>query len=222
MQILDIEDYDLKIIPEPIPEIQPQRFDLQEMIALALVNRSEYLQVKLNEEIEKLNLMLAKDQSQFQLDLQTSYNNIANTFSENRDDFRAELRLSREFGDRSIDRDIKRSEVELQKIQNQIAETEQNIAIQVENAVRDVNVSLEQVELARQAREFAQQQLDIEREKLRLGVPGSRNIDIVRFQDDLVQAQNDELNARIDYFNTLTLLEQVVGTTLEQWQIEVE
>lgn len=166
--------------------------------------------------------MLVKDRSRFQLDLQTSYNNIANTFSENRDDFRAELRLSREFGDRSIDRDIKRSEVELQKIQNQIAETEQNIAIQVENAVRDVNVSLEQVELARQAREFAQQQLDIEREKLRLGVPGSRNIDIVRFQDDLVQAQNDELNARIDYFNTLTLLEQVVGTTLEQWQIEVE
>ena len=69
---------------------------------------------------------------------------------------------------------------------------------------------------------MSEQQLQNEREKLRLGVSGARLIDILNFENDLVQAKNRELNAMIDYLNALTRLEQTVGITLDRWNFKIE
>ncbi|MET0114033.1 MAG: TolC family protein, partial [Limnospira maxima] len=66
------------------------------------------------------------------------------------------------------------------------------------------------------------QELNNEEEKIRLGVGNTSVVDLVRFQDDLVNAQNAELNAKIDYLNSLTELDRILGTTLERWDIIVE
>lgn len=39
------------------------------------------------------------------------------------------------------------------------------------------------------------------------------------FEDELVNAQNQELNAVIEYLNSLTLLEQTLGVTLDRWNV---
>jgi outer membrane protein TolC len=46
--------------------------------------------------------------------------------------------------------------------------------------------------------------------------------ELVRLQNDLEQARNVELNATIDYLNALTRLDQVLGTTLDTWQVTIE
>jgi outer membrane protein TolC len=77
------------------------------------------------------------------------------------------------------------------------------------------------VQLAQQARELSERQLEIEREKQRLG-RGSGVFEIVSLQNSLVEARNAELNATIEYLNALTLLDQTVGTTLDTWQVTIE
>ncbi len=47
------------------------------------------------------------------------------------------------------------------------------------------------------------------------------NFQLLRIQNDLVNAQVSELGGVIDYLNSLTDLDQVLGTTLMTWKIEV-
>ncbi|MEE8415337.1 MAG: TolC family protein [Desulfobacterales bacterium] len=85
--------------------------------------------------------------------------------------------------------------------------------IEVLDLIRNVESRLKQLDLARRARKLSKQKLEIEQEKLRAGM--SSNFQIVTFQNDLLNAQNSEVVATIDYRNALTALDQVQGTTLD-------
>jgi len=113
-----------------------------------------------------------------------------------------------------------RASTALQQAEHNLTELRQNIDIEVRNAVRDVAVRLRQVELARRARDLAEQKIDIEREKLRLGL--STNFQLVIFENDLVNARNNEVNTTIAYLNALTAFDRTLGTTLETWKIDIK
>ena len=81
-------------------------------------------------------------------------------------------------------------------------------------------MQFQQLELARQTRVFSQQKLDIENKKLKAGQ--TSNFQLVSFQNDLINAQNNELSNFINYINALTNLDQTLGTTLKTWRIEVK
>ena len=99
-------------------------------------------------------------------------------------------------------------------------ELRQSMDIQVRQAVHDVEVGLRQIELARQALRLAEEKLAIEQSKLQQGL--SSIFQLARFEDDLVRAQNAEVDALVDYENALTALDRTLGTTLETWGIAVE
>ena len=82
-----------------------------------------------------------------------------------------------------------------------------------------MELSGRQVELARSARKLVEQKTEIEKEKLRLGL--SSNFRLVAFEDDLVSAQNSELDSIIAHRAALTALDRTLGTTLKRWNIEV-
>jgi len=83
------------------------------------------------------------------------------------------------------------------------------VETEVRNGVRNAEVALKQLEIAREGRALTEQQLDIEREKLRLG--RSTNFQVVNFQNDLVDSETAELAAAFSYFNALTYLDQTLG-----------
>ena len=91
--------------------------------------------------------------------------------------------------------------------------------IEVQDGVRNVLVSLQQVELAQRVRELSEKQLEFEREKLQAG--RSSNFQLITLQNNLAAAQLRELEAMISYLNAQTLLDQILGTTLETWHIDV-
>ena len=90
----------------------------------------------------------------------------------------------------------------------------------VRQAIHDVDVGRRRIDLARKARRLAQETLEIERSKLRQGL--SSTFHLGRFEDELVEAQNAEVDALIGYRNALTALDRTLGTTLQTWGIEVE
>jgi outer membrane protein TolC len=220
LEILDL-DLDLNIAATENFVAESPPLELDKIRAIALANRADYLQAQLNQQIAKYNLLLADNNRKWNLNFNTSYNG-AGTFGNNNSDFRAGIILSREFGNRSIERDFQRSKINVLQSDNNVKELTQQLNIELTNAVRDVSVSQRQVAIARRARELAQRQLEIEQEKLKLGLGTSRIIDIVDFQQALVRARNAELAAQIDYLNSLTNLDRITGTTLDTWQVIIE
>ena len=226
IQILDI-DPNSELIPTEIPEgsliPSEDNFAIEELLKLAFANDPDYLTNLLNIDIAELRLLLAKDNSRWDLSLNLDYNNSLDTIENNADNsqFTVSLDLTREFpGDRNLQRDIIRRQVELERSRITLEETKQTLEIEVKNRIREVNFNLRQVYLARRARELSQQQLDIEREKQRLGV-GSL-FELINFENSLVSAQNQELNAVINYLNALTNLQSTIGVTLDVWKIKID
>ena len=87
------------------------------------------------------------------------------------------------------------------------------------SAVRNVEVLSGQIELARRRRELAEQKFSIEKDKLNRGL--STNFRVSTFEDDLVGAQNSEVDTSIAYLNALSLLDRTLGTVLETWRVDV-
>lgn len=220
LEILDL-DLDLNIAARENLVAESPPLDLDKIRAIALANRADYLQAQLNQQIAKYNLLLADNNRRWSLDFNTTYNG-GGAFGNSNSDFRAGIVVSREFGNRSIERDFQRSKINVLQSDNNLKEINQRLNIELTNAVRDVTVNQRKVELAQRARELAQRQLEIEQEKLKLGLGSSRIIDIVDFQQALVRARNAELAARIEYLNSLTNLDRITGTTLDTWQVIIE
>jgi outer membrane protein len=94
-----------------------------------------------------------------------------------------------------------------------------DIEISVQNAVRNVDSNYRSLLSAKQARELAEKKLEIEQEKL--GAGRTTNFQLVSFQRDLQTAQLNELSAMTTYLNSLTSLDDTLGTTLATWKIDV-
>jgi outer membrane protein TolC len=175
------------------------------------------LKAQLDLERTKLGLLQAENNRLWDLNLNTSYGYASNNTS----DLRIGLGLSRQIGDLTVERDFQRRLVNQLQAENTFTEQRESLDIQLIDRMRDVNLSFSQVELAKKVTESSEKQLEIAREKQRLG----RDItvfELIRLQDDLVQARNVELNAIINYLNALTRLDQTLGTTLDTWQVKID
>ncbi|WP_202799167.1 MULTISPECIES: TolC family protein [Moorena] len=223
IEILELEQ-NLELVAADIPApVDSTPLESEKLQQLALVNNPDYLQSVSRLEIAKLNLLLAKNERRWNLDFQVDYDLTTTTLvGDDTMDLRGRLTLKRELGNLSLEQAVERSNIQLQQANNNLQEARETLEIEINNRIRDVKFNLRQIQLARQARELSEQQLQNEREKLRLGVRGTRLIDVLDFENDLVQAKNRELNARIDYLRALTRLEQTVGITLDRWNIKIE
>jgi outer membrane protein len=188
----------------------------QELLAIAYRNRTDYQQAQFDIETEKLNLLLAQDNRRWNLDLQGT-GNISESPR-----ISAGLVLSHTFGEQSTKTEKIRREIGLQKNENKRAQLITIIRQEVNDRLRDVNSSFVQVTASQRSREFAQQQLDIAQTIFRRRGGQITLFEIIQKQDDLVTAQNEELQAKIDYLNAITTLDKTVGLTLEQWRVSLQ
>nr|WP_234489011.1 TolC family protein [Oxynema sp. CENA135] len=222
LALIEILDIDQQTKITAIEQLEIEEAELpqeQELIDLAYQNRPDFLQALLDLEIAEFDVLLAEDNQRWDLDLEASYISGLRTDTDDTNDLRAGLNLSREFGDRTLQRDLETSRVNILQEQNRLEDLRETIKIEVRDRIRDVNLLRRQVELARTAKELSAQKLANERELLKLG--RSSIAEIVRFQEDLVEATNAELNAKINYLNALTQLDRTVGITLDTWEITV-
>ena len=88
----------------------------------------------------------------------------------------------------------------------------------VRNAVRAARTSLQEARLAREALALAETKLEIEREKLTLGLSSNYLLSLI--ETDLVNAQVGDVSARIGYLDAVTALDRIQGTVLDAWGID--
>jgi len=98
-------------------------------------------------------------------------------------------------------------------------DTEQQLDVDIQTSMRNVNLTWETIALAKRVTELSRKQLQGETVKVQTGI--SSNYDLILAQDALVQAENGEVSAKMNYLNALTRLHQLLGTTLRQWHIDI-
>jgi outer membrane protein len=114
---------------------------------------------------------------------------------------------------------VARARVQLNQVQAQLKQIELQVATEVTNAAVTVTSGAERVQAAQVARELAQKQLDAENSKFAVGM--STNYFVVQAQNQLATAQNNELQAILNYRKALVELDRLQQTTLQNLNITV-
>lgn len=215
---------------DELREVQPLPIGFEEAVDTALRNRPDHRRAVLGIENAKTRLAVAENAKKWDLSatLSVSFAGDDGSFAGSagalsRRDYGAWLDLLIPLGRAAKDlqeKDRLAAAVDLRRARNALADLRQRVDIDVGNAIRELELARQQVGLARTARELAQEKTEIERERLRLGL--SSNFRLVTFEDDLVAAEDSELNSLITYLDALTSLDRTLGTTLQRWNIAID
>lgn len=218
VNILDIDSATM-IRPVDRPAAPRPVISVEKAIETALRHSPGYAQALLSREIAEIALEVAEDNQLWDLELEADVSRGTAGDTEGVD-YSAGVRLTIPLWDRVPELELATARAGATRAERGLVELRQTMDIQVRQAVHDVEVGLRRIELARQALALSQEKLEIERTKLQQGL--SSLFQLSRFEDDLVQAQNAEVDALFDYENALTTLDRILGTTLETWDIRVE
>lgn len=211
-------------VKEEYPVITP---DLSVCMGVAAKNNRSYLDKVLAVTEAETRFMMADNERMWDLSLKGGYGEaVANDnpgYNHVDTEMKAGIELSAPinlWGEDYLDRkqvllqavaDKRRSKIELKK-----AETD--LQTSVANTVRNVNMRLKSIKLAKRNSELKAMQLDDENAKLMVG--RSTNFQVVTYQDQLVQAQQDEVASSISYLQSLLDLDLLLGTTMDTWKVE--
>ena len=235
LALIDILDLDTETQFGELEALDPSQIVRRELdsatgLAIALENRPDYRSAVLGTKDATIRTEVAKNARLWDLSL-----NLGWTFRGAESDFAlAWEELGKTGQSMSLDLEIpigrnargsvelalRQAEASLQMTENRLTDLHQKIVIDVENSLRNVEIAVRQMDLAGRARQLAEQKADIEREKLSLGV--TTNFQLVAFENDLVLAETNELNAIVDYLNSVSDLDRALGTTIDTWNIDVE
>jgi outer membrane protein TolC len=131
----------------------------------------------------------------------------------------AQINFSYPLGLSSQEASVARARVQLNQVQAQVRQIELQIATDVTNAALTAQTSAERVEAAVAARELAEKQLEAEQSKFEVGM--STNFNVIQSQRDLATAQNNELQAVLNYRKSLVELDRLQQTTLQSVGVTV-
>jgi len=217
-RLLDILELGSTVRIHPLETLkaEPNRATFESVFAEALRKRADYLQAGALIEIARINLAVAKNNllPELSLGLELSDNDPG------RKDAQVRLDIAIPLNDRFRDVDRLRARSELRKAERNQLELRESIDVTVRQAVNDVRVGLRLTELARAARELAQENLAIEREKFGNGL--SSSFEVSASEDELVRAEQAEVDALLAYLDALTQLDYISGRTLDSWGIQAE
>ncbi len=233
LNLLKILDIDKRTQIVPIEQLQANAvaLDYDKSLELAWQYRPDYLQQLLSHSVAEINLTLAESNKLWNLSFNTGYGITGNgtrsyvrTLDHATDldntGFTAGLALQIPwFGDYTREQQQLNAKVALAQSDIRFKELRESIEIEVQDGLRNIEMQIKQVKLATMARQLSEKKLEIEKEKLKAGK--TTNFQLVSFQNELVNSQNGELNAIISYLNSLSAFDQILGTTLLTWKVEI-
>jgi outer membrane protein len=112
---------------------------------------------------------------------------------------------------------VARARVQLNQVQAQLKQIELQVATDLTNQAITIRSNAERVQAAQAARELAQRQLDAENSKFAVGM--STNYFVITAQNQLSTAQNNELQAILNYRKSLVDFDRLQQTTLTSQNI---
>jgi outer membrane protein len=207
------------IIPLDEPDPEPREIDLAALTQAALEERPELAQAKLDLANSRLSLAMAHNQERPTLDLQGSagLSGLGNSVSDKLTSgdyyqWQAGLTLTVPLGNRAAYATMLKRRFEMEQAALQLKDKEQSILLEVKEAARGAVANSKRVEVTRQARRLAEKKLEAEQARFDLGLTTVQ--DVLTFERDLAEAKQAEIQAAVDYRNSLVDLDQRTGRLL--------
>ena len=204
--------------------------DLETCRRLAFANRPDFQQALQSQSASELSVVSARNNQLWYLNLSSRYKvtggdtsygaAIDRSFTRANEDWNVGVTLQVPFGDLTRKQGYLHARNRASKSAIDVTEITDNIEIEVRDALRTIELSTKRVRVAAVARELAEKKLEIEKGKLQVG--RTTNFAVVLFQNDLVTARLNEIGTQIAYLNSISQLEQTLGTTLAVWGIRIE
>jgi outer membrane protein len=222
--------HDVDIQPTAALEAPLQSFNLQDSWAKGMTERPDLLQARLSVERQGIQLKFDRNQLFPELDLLGSYGfsgasrEYDGTFDQVREGnapnyyYGAQLKMPlSNVGPRNT---YKSDKMTLQQLLLKLKQLEQNIMVEIDNAVKLAQSKYESVQATRQARIYAEAALDAEQKTYAVGK--ATTFEVLQYQNSLTAARSAEIRALADYNEALAALAQQEGSTLQQYNINLE
>ncbi|OCQ52040.1 Outer membrane efflux protein [Photorhabdus australis subsp. thailandensis] len=192
--------------------------NIEQSFTKAQAQQPGYLIQLLSARVADIQLLQAKNNRLWDLSLVGGASQYRSSSSETRNwENYVGIQLDIPIGDMTQKQAEVQARVNVQKQALHLEEAKINLEQTVINAVRDTESRWQEYQLAIKASSLSQKKLEIEQEKLQAG--RSSNFQVLSFETDLRNAENALLNTLIQYLNSQAELDQILGTTLESWEI---
>ncbi len=198
-------------------------------VALALNHNPQYVSQKVQLNSAERAVLSAKDNLRWQLDLSGSLTfasspgstSIAEGFQSlsPQSDPTAIISLSIPIRDISSKAALVNAKISLIQAQESLEQARRTLIRQVVNSLSDLNNQSEQLDIAKQGISLQRKNLEAEQIKQKYGQSTALNVNLI--QDNLLQQEIDYVNSQISYLNSVTNFENLLGTTLDKWNIKM-
>lgn len=207
---------------------------LKNSMQLALENNINYQTALIQIRADKLNLITAKNQARWTLDVSASTSvgqttgtanlppspsgvgtpgTVTNSGSGPSLGFTLDIPINNV----SAKQQVLNARIQLQQAQVRLQQLKEQLISNVTNQINQVKDQYEQIKVAIQAVTLQTQTLKNAQIKLKYGK--STVFEVNQLQDQLLQQQTSLVGDKIQFLNSITTLNQTLGMTLEKWGI---
>jgi outer membrane protein TolC len=245
----DAEEWNSTLVPADSPSFADEIFQLEEFLKIALENRPEMEELRLELDNEQIDIAYKKNQLYPTIDLVASFGlngisgdavavtnqstgltqttrfggnydrSLSRALSGDTYSYDIGLKFEYPIGNRASKSSLTASKLEVEKTLIEIKNQEQQITLEVKEAVREIETNVKRVNVTRVSKKLATEKMSAEEKKFEVGL--STSFKVLEFQKDLTEEQSKEIKAIIDYTKSIVNLYRVAGIALEKNNVEL-
>ena len=233
------------IYPSTQANVLIEDFDFNEILKMALSNRPDYLAKKKDLENKDILVKYQENQIYPSVDLVGSLginglsgeaititsgtfqgtsaygggygNSLADALSTNYYDWEFGVKFSYPLGNRSAKSKLSASRLEKAQLILGIKDLEKKIILEVRESARQLTTDSKRIKAATIAKKLAEEKLKAEGKKFEVGLSTSFNV--LKFQEDLAEAQSNEIKTIIDYKQSRIRFRKSIASTLKHHDV---
>lgn len=243
-------EWSAQILPLDAPKTESFTINTDEALKEARDNRPELERLRLEQEVNAVDILYYRNQTRPRVDLQSTVSTVglsgafvqpspifqtrplpnayfggggrawSNAFNFDTRSVSVGLTVELPFRNRTAKANLSGAKVRKDQLQATTRSIEQSIEVEVRNAVQTLETARRTVATARAARASAQLQVAGERELFQNG--RSTTFLVFQRENTLANARNLEVRAETDYHKALSDLQRAMGTTLRTSNVVVD
>lgn len=241
-------EWSAQLTPTDVPVFDVNPVNLNDAISEARKNRPDLQRLRIQRDINDIDVKYFKDQTKPQIDLQTTFastglagtpvclapgcpiaapnliggygRNLRNLFDFSTGNVSVGIAIQIPFKNKTAEANLAAARIQRDQLEASVRAQEQIAEVDVRNAAQAVESSRQRVLTAREARVNAEVQLEGEQRLYAVG----RSTTFLLFQREnaLANARDEELRAETDYNKALAQLQRATSTTLRANNVIVD
>lgn len=231
LQVIGLDPNSSLALPNDVDFEQGLIPDVKQAIDAALLHNVDYARLKKALLADERAYTIAKNQQLWQLDatgnvqlgsvtgVDSVINQMNSIYNGKNTNQSVGVRLTIPLHDINQRNQLIRAKVQLEQDRINLAAAKRELMTRIKNIIYSIQSQAKRHDLAKRQISLAAKVYELEKKRQQAGI--SSALDVNNTQNQFISAQRSLIASKIVYLNQLTLLQQLIGTTLEQWDIHL-